>query len=357
MNIEIVKTQAPRRRPEHGKLGFGTNFSDHVFSMQWKEDSGWHSPRIEAYGPIALEPAASVLHYAQAIFEGLKAHRATNGEVRLFRPERHAARFERSAKRLCMPPVPNDIFLEAIKELVKVDEDWVPESRDGSSLYIRPVVIADEAFLGVRPSRSYRFMVITSPVGAYYAEGFNPVKIRVERTRVRAARGGVGEAKTAGNYAASLLAAKQAKEAGYAQVLWTDAAKHELIEEVGTMNVFFHIGDEVVTPSLEGSILPGVTRASVIELLRHRGVNVVERGVKLSEVIHAHEKGELFEAFGTGTAAVISPIATLGLNGGSKDLVISGGKVGPMAESLFAQITGMQRGEVADTFGWLVPVH
>lgn len=355
MNIEIVRTGAPRPRPERGKLGFGTNFSDHVFTMQWKEGAGWHSPRIEAYGPIALDPAACVLHYAQAIFEGLKAHRATSGGVRLFRPDRHAARFARSAESLCIPPVPEDIFIEAIKELVKVDESWVPESADGSALYIRPVIIADEAFLGVRPSRSYRFLVITSPVGAYYAEGFNPVRIRVERTRVRAARGGVGEAKTAGNYAASLLAAKQAKEAGYAQVLWTDAAQHELIEEVGTMNVFFHLGDEVVTPALEGSILPGVTRASVIELLRDRGMKLTERPLRLTEVVEAHARGELREAFGTGTAAVISPIAAFGLEG--NDLQIGNGQVGPLTESLFAEITGMQRGEVDDRFGWLVPVR
>lgn len=355
MNIELVRTRTPRLRPSEDALGFGRHFGDHMFRMDYgpNENAGWHSLRIEPYGPLRLDPGASVLHYAQAVFEGLKAHRGVDGVVRLFRPDAHARRLIKSAEKLCMPAVPTDVFLAACNKLVAIDREWVP-SAEGTSLYIRPLLFADEPFLGVRPSQSYRFIVMTSPVGAYYAEGFDPVRILVERERVRAAHGGVGDAKTAGNYAASLQAATSAKKAGYAQVLWTDAATHEFVEEVGTMNVFFKIGDQVVTPSLDGSILPGVTRMSVIEILRARGVEVVERQVRLSELVEAHEKGELEEAFGSGTAAVISPIGALGVDG--RDRVLGDGKVGPLAQSLFDEITGIQRGRVEDRYGWMTPI-
>ena len=353
MNIEVVRTTSPRPRPEPGKLGFGVHFSDHMFVLEYTADNGWHSPRVEPYGPLMMDPGASVLHYAQAIFEGLKAFRGTKEQVNLFRPQQHAARFHRSAERLCMPPVPEEVFVEACRKLVAVDESWVP-SEDGAALYLRPLTIATEPFLGVRPSATYKFIVMTCPVGAYYAEGFNPVRIRVERERVRAVRGGVGDAKTAGNYAASLRAAKEAKAEGYAQVLWTDAATHSYVEEVGTMNVFFKIGGEVITPSLDGAILPGITRRSVIELLESRGTTVTERRVSLDEVVNAHTDGRLEEAFGTGTAAVVSPIKTLGVDG--KDLTIGNGNVGPMAQSLFDEITGIQRGTREDRFKWMVSV-
>ncbi|MEM6790339.1 MAG: branched-chain amino acid aminotransferase [Myxococcota bacterium] len=352
MNVEVVRTTSPRPRPEPGKLGFGQHFSDHVFALEYHVDRGWHSPRIEPYGPLTMDPGASVLHYAQAIFEGLKAFRAADGSVNIFRPHQHAERFHRSAERLCIPSVPTELFVDACRKLVAVDESWVP-SDDGAALYLRPLTFATEAFLGVRPSKSYRFMVMTCPVGAYYAEGFNPVRIRVERERVRAVRGGVGDAKTAGNYAASLRAAKEAKAEGYAQVLWTDAASHRFVEEVGTMNVFFKLGDEVVTPALDGAILPGITRRSVIELLSSRGVTVTERRVSVDELVEAHRDGSLHEAFGTGTAAVVSPIAALGVDG--NDLTIGEGSVGPLAQSLFDEITGIQRGTREDRFNWLVP--
>lgn len=352
MQIEIHRTTSPRPRPAQDALGFGRHFSDHVFRMEYGPDPalGWRSPRIEAYAALKLDPAASVLHYAQAIFEGLKAFRAADGSISLFRPDKHAERFVRSAERLCIPPISEEIFVDACRALVELDHEWVPTA-DGAALYVRPLIVATEPFLGVRPSTQYTFLIMTSPVGAYYSTGFAPVRIKVERELVRAAPGGVGAAKTAANYAASLSAAQRAKAEGYAQVLWTDAAEHRYVEEVGTMNVFFVIGDEVVTPALDGTILPGVTRASVIELLRHRGVRVSERRLALQEVVDAHADGRLREAFGSGTAAVVSPICVLGVDG--NELVIGDGGIGPLAGSLFEEIVAIQHGTAPDTFGWL----
>ncbi|MCA9521212.1 MAG: branched-chain amino acid aminotransferase [Myxococcales bacterium] len=355
MGFEIVRTQSPRPRPAQDALGFGRHFSDHMFRMEYGPDpaKGWYAGRIVPYGPLTLEPAASVLHYGQTIFEGLKAFRGADGSIALFRPQMHAARFVQSADRLCIPRIPEELFVDACRELVALDHEWVPGA-DGASLYLRPLVLATEPFLGVRPSLAYTFLVITSPVGAYYASGFAPVRIKVERQMVRAARGGVGASKTAANYAASLAAAERAKAEGFAQVLWTDAAEHRYVEEVGTMNVFFQIGEEVITPELDGVILPGVTRASVIELLRHRGVPVVERKLALQEILEAHADGRLREAFGSGTAAVVSPISALGVDG--ELLTVGNGGVGPLAGSLFEEIIAIQHGTAPDLFGWLVPV-
>lgn len=349
MQVEISETQTPREKPK-GDLGFGRVFSDHVFRMDYDEERGWHGARIEPYAPITLDPAASSLHYAQAVFEGLKAFRGVDGVVRLFRPERHADRFDNSCDRMCIPRLPEGTFVKAVERAVEQDIGWVP-SAEGSALYVRPFVFATEAFLGVRPAKKYAFMVVMSPVGAYYAKGFEPVRIWVERHAVRAARGGVGASKTAANYAASLHAATAAKARGYDQVLWTDAEEHRYLEEVGTMNLFLHVGDEVVTPSLEtGTILPGVTRDSVIRLLRERGMKVVERRITVDEVVQAHRDGLLREIFGTGTAAVVSPVGALGFEDG--DLTVGDGGVGPLAQQLFDEVQALQRGEAEDRWGW-----
>jgi len=348
MQIEVESTDAPSRKPQ-GDLGFGRILTDHVFQMDYDVERGWHGARVVPYAPLRIEPAASALHYGQSVFEGLKAFRGDDGKVRLFRPERHAARFRRSCERLCIPPIDEDVFLEAVGRVVKQDVSWVPEE-EGAALYIRPLVFATEPFLGVRPAKTYTFLVLLSPVGAYYKRGFSPVRIWVEREAVRAAKGGVGAAKTAGNYAASLRITQSAMERGYDQVLWTDAAEHRWLEEVGTMNLFVHLGAEVVTPPLDGCILPGVTRDSVIRLLQERGVPIVERPISVDEVRQAHADGELREVFGTGTAAVVSPVGWLGFEDG--DLEIGGGEVGPLARALFDDVVGIQRGRVEDRFGW-----
>ncbi|MCA9594417.1 MAG: branched-chain amino acid aminotransferase [Myxococcales bacterium] len=352
MQIEVRRTNAPRPRPE-SELGFGRIFADHMVRMDYAPERGWHSPRVEPYAPIQLDPTAAVLHYAQAIFEGLKAFRGKDGQVRMFRPDRHAARFAKSAERVCIPPVPEDVFVETCRKLVEVDRDWVPTA-DGAALYIRPLAFATEPFLGVRPSLSYTYLVMTSPVGAYYAEGFAPVRIVVERREVRAAHGGLGSCKTPANYAASLHAAQAAKKKGFSQVLWTDAAEHRYVEEVGTMNLFVHLGDEIVTPALDGAILAGVTRDSVIQLLKAKGLPVVERRLALDEIRAAHDKGQLHEIFGTGTAAVVSPVSALGVD--DEVWTIGKGDVGPLARSLFDQIVAIQRGQAEDRFGWMFPV-
>lgn len=353
MDIEIRRTDSPRPLPE-GNLGFGRTFTDHLFRMRYEAERGWVAPCIEPYGPLAMDPAASVLHYAQGVFEGLKAFRGSDDRVRLFRLDRHARRFARSADLLCIPPVPEEVFLESVRALVAIDSHWVPAA-EGSALYLRPFIVATEPFLGVRPAQRYEYVVIACPVGAYYEKGFAPVRIRVEREHVRAARGGVGAAKTGANYAASLRAAELAKKGGYSQVLWTDAEQHEWIEEVGTMNVFVHLQDEVVTPPLDGAILEGVTRNTVITLLRDRGLTVRERPISLTELRAAHTAGSLHEVFGTGTAAVVSPVSALGIDG--TDMRIGDGEAGPLARSLFDEVVGIQRGDREDRHGWTVSVE
>jgi branched-chain amino acid aminotransferase len=310
MNSEIIiqKTNSPKPKPDQNNLGFGHYFTDHMFIMDYTDGKGWHDPRIVPYAPLELDPATMVLHYGQAIFEGLKAYKSKEGKIFLFRPFKNMERVNISNERLCIPPIDVDFSVKAVKELVKMDHDWIP-SAEGTSLYIRPFIISTDPYLGVKPSSTYKFIIILSPVGAYYPEGINPVKIYVESHYVRAVKGGIGFAKTPANYAASLKAQMVAKEKGYTQVLWLDGVERKYIEEVGTMNVFFKINGEVITPSLEGSILAGITRDSAIELLKSWGVNVSERRITIQEVYDAHAKGLLDEAFGTGTAAVISPIA------------------------------------------------
>jgi branched-chain amino acid aminotransferase len=349
MHIEVHRTNTPRALPQP-PLGFGRHFSDHVFRMDYALASGWHSPRVEPNAPISLDLAASVLHYGQAIFEGLKAFRGADGVIRFFRPEAHALRFQHSARLICMPEVPVEAFVEGLHAVVRTDEAWVP-SAAGSALYVRPTMVATEAFLGVRPAHEYVFFHLLSPVGAYYAEGFNPLKIWVETERTRACPGGIGTAKTGGNYAASLGAAEAAKKQGFAQVLWLDGARHEYLEEVGTMNLFVKIGGEVLTPSLDvGSILAGVTRDSILTLLRDWGVPVSERRIAWRELVEAHDKGTLEEVFGTGTAAVISPVGELASAGGT--LRAGDGGVGPLAKRLYDAIVGIQYGTAPDPHAW-----
>lgn len=349
LNISITKSSQPRPRVASKELGFGKYFADHMFTMEC--DHGvWKNPKITPYGAFHLEPGAAVLHYGQALFEGMKAFRGKNGKVRLFRPAIHAKRMQEGAARLCMPPVTEKDFLDAVTAIVKLDESWVPEEH-GCALYIRPTLIGTESFLGVRPSEKYLFFIICSPVGAYYAEGFAPVKIWVEKEYVRAANGGLGAIKAAANYAASMLATVAAKKKGCSQVLWLDAGEHRYVEEVGTMNVFFRINDEIITPPLEGTILGGATRDSVLQILREWNLNVVERKISLDEIEAAQKAGTLKEIFGTGTAAVISPVGEL-LNQ-NMHIVVNGGKVGDLTQRLFNELTAIQYGDKPDTRGWI----
>jgi len=353
MNIALTLAPQDRRRPkpaDESALGFGRIFSDHMFLMDYTEGKGWRDARVVPYGALPIDPAAMVLHYGQEIFEGLKAYRGKNGAICLFRPGMNFERMNRSAQRLCMPQVPVDDAIAAVEALLRVDRDWIPGTR-GTSLYIRPTMIATEPGLGVRPASRYLYFIITGPVGNYYARGFEPVRILVEETYVRAARGGLGEAKTAANYAASLRAALAAKEKGFDQVLWLDAAGRGEIEEVGTMNIFFVIGDSIVTPPLAGSILPGVTRDSVLRLLRDWKMNVAERPIGVDEVRRAAADGSLREAFGTGTAAVISPVGQLCFRG--ETFSVNGSRPGEISSRLFAEITGIQYGEREDRHGWV----
>ena len=353
MEILIEQTTTMKEKPDQENLSFGKTFTDHMFIWDYEEGKGWYDPRIVPYQNITLAPSAMVFHYGQEMFEGLKAYKTPDGDVQLFRPEKNIQRTNNTNDRICVPKVDEEELLEAIIRLVDVDRDWVP-SLEGTSLYIRPFIIATDPYLGVRPSATYKLMVILSPVGAYYKEGINPVKIWVEDEYVRAVRGGVGFAKTGANYAASLKAQMKAKEKGYAQVLWLDGIERRYVEEVGTMNVFFKIDGTVVTPSLEGSILPGVTRDSVIQLLKTWDVPVEERLITIDEVYAAAEQGTLEEVFGTGTAAVISPVGLLDWAG--KKLTINNNDIGPMAQKLYNTITGVQSGKIADDYGWIVEV-
>lgn len=353
MNITITRTTTPKVKPDKNKLGFGKHFTDHMFLMDYNKEQGWHDPRIVPFANISLSPACAVFHYAQEMFEGMKAYKSPDGRNLLFRPMKNIERMNNTNERLCIPQVDPEFTLKAIKELIKVDEDWIPAD-DGKSLYIRPFIIATDPFLGVHPSASYLFCIILSPVGAYYAEGMNPVKIYVEDEYVRAVKGGTGFAKTGGNYAASLRAQEKAEKLGYTQVLWLDGIHHEYIDEVGAMNVFFLIDGELITPQLEGNILPGVTRDSVINLARYMGVKVSERRLSIKEVVAAAESGKLQEAFGSGTAAVISPMGELNVEG--KKIVINEGKIGALSQKLYDTLTGIQWGKIKDEFGWSVEI-
>lgn len=353
MKISMTKAQTLKPKPDDSHLTFGTTFTDHLFNMDYAPEKGWHHARIEPYQPIEMNPATMVLHYGQAIFEGLKAFRTASGGVQLFRPRDNFRRMNRSARALCMPGFDEDFLLQALKELVKLDEQWVP-SAPGTSLYIRPTCIAFDPYLGVRASKTYRYFVILAPVGAYYKEGFNPIKILVTKDHVRAVRGGLGEAKTPGNYAASLLAGEQAQKQGFTQVLWLDGVELKYVEEVGSMNIFFVINDRLITPMLNGSILPGITRDSVIALAKAWGMDVEERRISIDEVIAAGDSGNLQEVFGSGTAAVISPVGTLKY--GDRVVTVADGKVGPMAQKFFNAITDIQYGKSKDSFGWIEPL-
>lgn len=353
LQIKIEKTTTPKQKPDQNNLGFGRYFSDHMFIMDYTEGKGWHDPRIVPYGPLSMDPSTMVLHYGQAIFEGLKAYKAKDGRVLLFRPIKNMERINMSNDRLCIPPIDTEFGVEAVKTLVSIDKDWIPEA-EGTSLYVRPFIIATDPYLGVRSSNTYKFMIILSPSGAYYPSGINPVKIYVENDYVRAVKGGTGYAKTPGNYASSLKAQDIAHEKGYVQVLWLDGVERKYIEEVGSMNVFFKINGEVITPSLEGSILPGITRDSVIQLLNSWGVKVTERRLGIQELYDAHKNGTLEEAFGTGTAAVISPIGELNWN--EHKMVINNEKIGELSKKLYDAITGIQGGTVEDKMGWTVEV-
>ena len=354
LDIKITKTTTPAEKPKKGdKLGFGHIFTDHMFVMNYTEGKGWHDARIEPFHNISLSPAAMVYHYGQEMFEGMKAYKGKDGKAYLFRPDMNAKRTNNTNQRLCIPEIPEEDFVQAVKTVVDVDRDWIPEG-DGESLYIRPFIIATDEFLGVAPSKTYLFMVILSPSGAYYASGLAPVGIWIEDEYVRAVKGGIGYAKTGGNYAASLKAQVKAHDDGYSQVLWLDGVERKYIEEVGAMNIFFKINGKVVTPMLNGSILPGVTRNSVIEMCKHLGYEVEERKISVDELVAAAKDGSLEEVYGTGTAAVISPVGKLRY----KDdvMVIGDGNIGELSQKLYDTLTGIQWGELEDPFGWRVEI-
>lgn len=354
LNIHYEQTKEKKIKPDYSKLGFGNYFTDHMFIMNYTEGKGWYDPRIIPYQNISISPAAKVFHYGQEMFEGLKAYKSPNGDILLFRPEKNIERMNTTNQRICIPELDPDDALQAIRSIVKYDIDWVPDL-PGTSLYIRPFIIATDDQLGVHIAKNYLFIIILSPVGSYYPTGINPVKIYIENEYVRAVKGGTGFAKIGGNYAASLIAQHNAEKLGYAQVLWLDGIEHKYIDEVGAMNVFFVIGDEIVTPRLdEGSILPGVTRNSCIELLKYWGYKTTERKLALTEVLEAYKAGKLKEAFGTGTAAVISPIGELNNNG--EIFILNDNKIGPISQKLYDNLTGVQWGKIEDKFGWSVKV-
>jgi branched-chain amino acid aminotransferase len=347
--IRITRTTSKKDKPKDKDLAFGNVFTDHMFVANFEEEKGWYDPRVEPYGPFALDPATAVLHYGQSLFEGLKAFRGRDGKIRLFRPDKHVARLNRTAQRMCIPALDPDLILKSWTTLVDVDRDWAPSSV-GTSLYIRPTIIASEPFLGVRPAKEYLYYVIVSPVGPYYPEGLAPTKIKVIDDYVRAVAGGLGEAKTSANYAASLYAAEEAKHEGFTQVLWLDGVEHRWIEEVGTSNIMLKIADEVITPPLGGTILAGVTRDSALALLKSWGVRVSERRITIDEVVAAADNGSLQEVWATGTAAVISPVGELAYKG--RHLVVNQGKIGATAQKLYDTIVAIHYGEAPDAHGW-----
>ncbi|MSO90799.1 MAG: branched-chain amino acid aminotransferase [Acetobacteraceae bacterium] len=351
--ILITRTTQPKTPPADETLRFGKVFTDHMFIMEYHEGQGWHDPRVVPYQPFVMDPATCVLHYGQSIFDGLKAFRGPDGHIRIFRGPNHARRLNRSAEYVCIPELDPEMVEASIRALVDVDQRWVP-SLAGTSLYIRPTVIANETFLGVHPSTSYVYYVILSPVGAYYAEGINPVRILATDKYVRAVAGGLGAAKTAANYAASLHAARDAEKEGYTQVLWLDGVHHRYLDEVGTMNIMLRINDEVITPPLNGSILAGITRDSSLTLMRDWGMRVSERQIAIDEVISAAQDGSLKEMWGTGTAAVVSPVGELGYKGARH--VINGGTTGEVTQKLYDTIVGIQYGTLPDPYGWARPL-
>ena len=353
LDIKITRTTAPKAKPDESNLGFGKKFTDHMFVMDYTEGEGWHDARIVPYGPFELDPATVVFHYAQEIFEGLKAYRTADNKIQLFRPECNAQRMQDSADRMCIPKVPVDDFVQAVKTLVEVDKDWVPHS-DGASLYIRPFTFATDVGMGVHASKNYTFCIICSPSGAYYAEGIDPVRIYVEDEYIRAAPGLTGFTKCGGNYAASIKAGEMAEQQGFAQVLWLDGVEKKYVEEVGSMNIMFKIDGKIYTAPCTGTVLPGVTRRSIIELLKDWGYEVKEEHVAIADIMKAGHEGKLEEVFGTGTAAVVSPVKELDWKGDK--VAISGGKIGELTQKLYDTLTGIQWGKIPDTKGWIVPV-
>ena len=350
MEIKITRAAALKEKPDSSKLVFGRAMTDHMLIIDYDAGQGWHDARIIPYGPLQIDPAAKVLHYAEEIFEGLKAYRTADGSIQLFRVRDNIDRMNKSADRLCLPQIPEELAVSAIKKLVEVEQDWVPHEKD-TSLYIRPFMIGLDAALGVHSSHHVQFIVVVCPVGAYYPEGLNPVKIYIENEDVRAVKGGTGMAKTGGNYAASLRAGNRAEERGYSQVLWLDGVHRKYIEEVGAMNVMFKVNGKILTPDLNGSVLDGITRRSCIQLLKDWGYEVEERRISAEELFDAAESGALEEAWGTGTAAVVSPIGELAMDG--RKVTVSGGKIGEITQKLYDELTSIQWGRTADPHGWI----
>jgi branched-chain amino acid aminotransferase len=353
MKIDIRKVDPSRKKPipaDASTIGFGHFFSDHMFMMEYSPQQGWHDARIEPYHSITLDPAAIVFHYSQEVFEGLKAYRGKDDGIYLFRYKDNFRRMNHSCTRMVMPEIDIEFISRAVKELVLLERDWIPKS-PGCSLYIRPTMIGIDAVLGVHPSQHYLFYIIVGPAGAYYPEGFNPVSIYVSDEYVRAARGGVGEAKTGGNYAAQLLGQVEAQKKGFTQVLWLDAVERRYIEEVGTMNIFFKFGDEVVTSPLNGSVLHGVTRDSIIHILKHWGMKIRERQFTIDEVVAAQKSGALHEVFGSGTAAIISPVKSIHYRG--VNYPVADGNIGPVSQKLYDTLLALQYGYEPDPFGWV----
>jgi len=353
MNISITKTTCPKEKPEASTLGFGKIFTDHMFMMDYSREEGWHDARIIPFGNLSLHPASTVLHYGSEIFEGLKAYRRADGKVQLFRPMENIRRLNNSAERLCLPQIPEEDAFQVLKAFVDMEQDWTP-SAPGTSLYLRPYLFGNDETLGVHAVHNATFVIIASPVGSYYKEGINPVRIMIEDEDVRAVRGGTGYAKCGGNYAASNRAGERAEKKGYSQVLWLDGVERKYIEEVGAMNVMFKIAGEIVTPMLSGSILPGITRKSCLEVLRKEGYTVNERLLSVDELAAALENGTLEEAWGCGTAAVVSPIGELCYK--DKKYIINDGKIGAVTQHLYDTLTGIQWGKIEDTFGWTCPI-
>lgn len=353
MEIKITKSSSLKEIPkDYSQLRFGRNFTDHMLIMHYK-DNKWSPAEIIPYGNLSLDPAASVLHYGQEIFEGMKCYALKDGSLQLFRPDMNFKRMNNSAEKMCMPKIDIEYIIGALKELLKLEKDWVPKAK-GTALYIRPTMIASQAFLGVHSAEEYLFYIILSPVGAYFKDGFKPVKILVETHYVRACPGGIGEAKTGGNYAASIKASKEAEDKGFSQVLWIDAVERRYVEEVGAMNIAFVINDEIITPSLSGTILPGITRNSVITICKNEGIKITERRLSIDEIIEAAKNGTLKEAFGMGTAAVIAPVGSFTYKG--KEIILNDFKVGPITQRLFDEITGIQAGEIEDKYEWVEKV-
>lgn len=352
LEIKLVKTTTPKQKPaDEASLGFGKFFTDHMFIAEYSVGKGWHDARIVPYGPLSIDPASPVLHYGQEIFEGLKAYRRKDGGIQLFRPMENALRMNRSAERICMPPLDPEFQVRAMKMLIQLEEDWIPSS-EGTSLYLRPMMIADGAELGVHPAKHFLYVIICSPSGAYYKNGMQPLRIHIEDYYVRAVKGGIGSAKTGGNYAASLKATFDAAEKGFDQVLWLDGRENKYVEEVGAMNMMFVIDGKIVTAPLEGSILAGITRKSILRLAQDKGYQTEERRISVQELFDAYERGGLTEAFGTGTAAVISPVGEMEYRG--KSMVLNDRKIGKVSQEMYDTLVGIQRGDLPDTYGWTV---